>query len=277
MATGGNIALPEPLEGEDAKSWFKRYEVCGTANGWNDQKKLSRLPTLLKGRAWAIYDSLHEDGDTDTYEHLKAAILQRLCPDTEEDRLVAREKLSRRRLREGESIDELARDVEKLLDQASPGLPEELRESELRFNLINALPEKVSFQLKLQPKRSYVETIARGKELFLIYSRAETEEHVNQVQTKDDQRLQRLEETMQLMTEQLTAISVQRANPSITSRCFKCGKRGHFARNCRTRIQQVQCFNCGGQGHIAQNCWKRQGNDQGGTPTRRAGRAPGLN
>ena len=105
---------------------------------------------------------------TDTYEHLKAAILQRLCPDTEEDRLVAREKLSRRRLREGESIDELARDVEKLLDQASPGLPEELRESELRFNLINALPEKVSFQLKLQPKRSYVETIARGKELFLI-------------------------------------------------------------------------------------------------------------
>ena len=31
---------------------------------------------------------------------------------------------------------------------------------------------------------------------------------------------------MQLMTEQLTAISVQRANPSITSRCFKCGKQG---------------------------------------------------
>ena len=25
MATGGSIALPEPLDGEDAKSWFKRY------------------------------------------------------------------------------------------------------------------------------------------------------------------------------------------------------------------------------------------------------------
>ena len=194
---------------------------------------------------------LHEDGDTDTYEHLKGAILQLLCPDTE-DRLVALEKLSRRRLRVGESIDELACDVEKLLDQPSPRLPEELCESELRFNLINVLPEKVSFQLKLQPKCSYVEAIARGKELFLIYSRAETQERVNQIQTKDDQRLQRLEETMQLMTEQLTAISVQRSNPSIT-RCFKCGKRGHFARNFRTRIQQVQCFNCGGQGHIAQN------------------------
>ena len=277
MATGGSLALPEPLEGEDAKSWFKRYEVCVTANGWNDQKKFSRLPTLLKGRAWAVYDSLHDDGDTDSYEHLKAAILKRLCPDTEEDRLVAREKLSRRRLREGESIDELARDVEKMLDQASPGLPGELRESELRFYLINALPEKVSLQLKLQPKCSYVETIARGKELLLIYSRTETLERVNQIQAKDDQRLQKLEETIQLMSEQLTAISVQRANPSTSSRCFRCGKRGHLARNCRARTQQVECFNCGGQGHIAQNCWKRQGNGRGGTPTHRAGRAPGLN
>ena len=80
--------------------------------------------------------------------------MQRLCPDTEEDRFVAREKLSWRCLLEGESIDELARDVKKLLDQASPGLPEELSESEMWFNLINALPEKVSFQLKLQPKCS---------------------------------------------------------------------------------------------------------------------------
>ena len=28
MATGGGLALPEPLDGDDAKSWFKRYEVC---------------------------------------------------------------------------------------------------------------------------------------------------------------------------------------------------------------------------------------------------------
>ena len=62
-----------------------------------------------------------------------------------------------------------------------------VRESKLQFNLINALPEEVSFQLKLQPKHSHVETIARNKELLLIYSRAETQEHVNQVQTKDDQ------------------------------------------------------------------------------------------
>ena len=190
-----------------------------------------------------------------------------MCPDTEEDRLVACEKLSRRHLREGESIDELAHDIEKMPDQVSPGLPGELRESELQFYLINTLPEKVSLQMKLQPKCSYVEAIVRGKELLLIYSRAETLERVNKVQAKDDQRLQKPEETMQLVSEQLTAISVQHANPPTADRCFRCGKRGHLARNCRARTQQVECFKCGGQGHIAQNCWKRQGNGRGGTPT----------
>jgi len=51
MATGGGLALPEPLHDEDSRSWFKRFEVCAAANGWDAAKKLLRLPTLLKGRA----------------------------------------------------------------------------------------------------------------------------------------------------------------------------------------------------------------------------------
>ena len=164
MRTGGGLALPEPLGDEEGRSWFKRYEVCTSANGWNDQKKLLRLPTLLKGRSWAIYDSLQEE-EMDTYEHMKAAILKRLCPDTEEDRVVARERLSKRRLREGESVDELARDIEKLMNQASPGLPNEVKDSELWFHLINSLPERVSLQLKIQPKVGYAETITKAREL----------------------------------------------------------------------------------------------------------------
>ena len=122
MATGGRLALPEPLVDEEAKSWFKRYEVCASPNGSNDHKKLLHLPTLLKGRSWAIYDWLKDD-EMDTYDHLKAAILKCLCLDTEEDRIVAHEHLSRRVLHKEESIGQLACDLEKLLERASPGLP----------------------------------------------------------------------------------------------------------------------------------------------------------
>ena len=84
MACSTGLALPEVLHDGDAKSWFKRFEVCATANEWNnDEKKLKRLPTLLRGRAWAIYDAL-PDASTETYEHLKEALLSSLSLDTEE-------------------------------------------------------------------------------------------------------------------------------------------------------------------------------------------------
>ncbi|XP_065903800.1 retroviral-like aspartic protease 1 [Dysidea avara] len=104
------------------KSWFKRFEVCAAANDWNAAKKLLRVPTLLKGRAWAVFDSLTE-AETDSYDHLKSAVLAQLAPDSDEERMRARDELSQRRYREGlESVDELARDIEKLLDRAAPGL-----------------------------------------------------------------------------------------------------------------------------------------------------------
>ena len=49
---------------------------------------------------------------------LKEALLSSLSPDTEEDRLSAREDLSQRKLREGqESIDEFTRDIKRLFDK----------------------------------------------------------------------------------------------------------------------------------------------------------------
>ena len=116
MATGGGLALPEPLH-VYARSWFKKFKVCSAANGWDATKQLLRLPTLLRGRTWVIFDSLG-DGKTDTYDHLKAALLLRLSLDTDEDRMAARERLSVRKFRDqGESIDELACDLECMLDR----------------------------------------------------------------------------------------------------------------------------------------------------------------
>ena len=160
MASGVGLAVPEPLQEDDARSWFKHFEVCAAANEWDKRKKLLRLPTLLRGRAWAIFDAL-PDTDTDTYDNLKKALLDRLSPDTDEDRLSARDALSRRRLGEDrESIDELAGDIEKMLDKASPGLPAEIRDTELRYHLTSALPDKIAFQLKLLPKQDYCQTIS---------------------------------------------------------------------------------------------------------------------
>ena len=260
MATGTGIALPEVLRGEDAKAWFKRFEVCAAANGWNDGQKLCRVPTLLQGRAWAVYDSLTEE-ETDTYAHLKDALLQQLCPDTDEERSIARGELSRRQLKEDQdSIDELARDIEKLLDKASPGLPDDVKKTELRFHLINALPERVSFQLKLLPKGNYRQTIAKAKELWLMYSRVDKREQTNQLSTEPGQgRLDKLEEAVHQVSEQMAMFGRQ--------------LRGSSRSPSNRRQRDVECYRCGRRGHIARNCWHQE-NYQGNTLTRRARGAP---
>jgi len=132
-------------------------------------KQLLRLPTLHRGRAWAIFDSLG-DGGMDTYDHLKAALLLRLSPDTDEDRIAVQERLSVRKFQDGgESIDKLARDFKHLLDRAYPVLPANVRDNELRFHPINSLPDNVVFQLQLLPKISFAETISKARELCFIY------------------------------------------------------------------------------------------------------------
>ena len=54
MAYGNGSALSEVLQDGDTKSWFKKFQICAVVNERDDDKKLKHLPTLLRGRAWAI-------------------------------------------------------------------------------------------------------------------------------------------------------------------------------------------------------------------------------
>ena len=188
----------------------------------------------MRGRAWAIFDAL-PDAITDTYGHLKASLLKGLSPDTEEDRTSAREELSRRKLRENqESVDELARDIERLLDKACPGLPNDNRpNSELRHHFLSALREKVTLQIKLLPAVNYPETIAKARKLLLVFNRVDTPTiSVNQVQSRSDEvRLKGVEEALQQVTQQLATLSARHNVGS--SKCFNCDRPGYLARNCR--------------------------------------------
>ena len=103
MASGTRLALSELLKDGDMKSWFKWFEFCAAANEWNDEKKLLRLPTLLRGWAWAIFNTLYRE-QTQAYTGLKVT-LDRLSPDMDKDKLNGWDKLSNRWLGDWESVD----------------------------------------------------------------------------------------------------------------------------------------------------------------------------
>ena len=131
MATEDRVCLPEHLNNGDVRTWLKRHELRTAANKWNQAKKLLQLSTLFKGQAWAIFESLgkNEKGYVCAPQ---GAMTEKLNPDTNENHMAAHKQLMLRQFREEcESVDELARDLERLLDKSSPGLPAEICEAEL--------------------------------------------------------------------------------------------------------------------------------------------------
>ena len=65
-STGSGIVLPEPLQNDNARCWFK---VCCVANSWNEAKR----------SAWTIYEVLTKE-QTDTYtQPTQPRHRQRLC------------------------------------------------------------------------------------------------------------------------------------------------------------------------------------------------------
>jgi len=64
-------------------------------------------------------------------------------------------------------------------------------------------------------------------------------------------------QTLRVMTEQLAALKVTNRGSPRSKQCFKCGKLGHIASNCRSRNELI-CYNCGKRGHSYQNCWSQE-------------------
>ena len=94
-ATYPQLCLPEPFGDGDVETWLRRFNLCAEANRWAADDKLLRLSTLLRGRAFAVYECL-EDHQKDTYAHLVAALPAAFEPRTEERRRLATRQLTSR-------------------------------------------------------------------------------------------------------------------------------------------------------------------------------------
>ena len=73
---------------------------------------------------------------------------------------------------------------------------------------MSSLPEKIAFQLKLQAKINFAETVGKVRELRLIYERVEATERVSQFRPTEDSRIMQMEETLQAMSQQLAALTM---------------------------------------------------------------------
>ena len=74
-----HISLPRIFSEGDPTEWFKCYEICCSANDWNDEMKVKKLPTLLEGEALVTWLELTVEQQA-SYDQAKKNILERMGP-----------------------------------------------------------------------------------------------------------------------------------------------------------------------------------------------------
>ena len=50
-----HISVPRPFDSGDITEWLNRFKICAKANGWDAAVKAVKLPTLLEGKALAVW------------------------------------------------------------------------------------------------------------------------------------------------------------------------------------------------------------------------------
>ena len=69
-----HISLPRQFLDGEPKEWFQKYEICCDTNEWEDDTKAKKLPTLLEGKALAIWSDLTTE-EKENYVTSKAKII----------------------------------------------------------------------------------------------------------------------------------------------------------------------------------------------------------
>ena len=139
MSANRHISLPKTFASGDVGEWFKRFEICCSANEWNNTTKAAKLPTLLEGEALAIWLELNEDTQKD-YKEAKKKIIEKMAPQA----FVSLDDFHKRRLHPGEPISVYVHELKKLLDQAMPGLDTGARDQLLLHQFLAGIPRDIS-------------------------------------------------------------------------------------------------------------------------------------
>ena len=244
-----HISIPKSFSEGNAREWFQRFEICCQANGWNDEVKALKLPTLLEGESLAVWLELSQEEQKDIAT-AKEKMIQKMAP-TE---FISLEKFEKRKMLPGEVISLYLHELKMLLDQAMPVLAAEAKQQLLVHQFLAGLPISVSQQLRATGDTKVLDQVVERAKLLMVV------QEQTAATTSEETEVSKLRSQVSQLTEQVAALNMQRKDGE-ARRCFYYNQPGHTQRNCPNRRQERRCFACGRLGHIARECW--QGNGRG--------------
>ena len=264
------LQLPELTVDNFQRAWT-RFELVAVAKDWDEAKRRTVVPTLLRGKLIDFYTEL-EEGTRNDLAALKAALQEKAGLKT--DPLVASRNFNTRDQRPNEKVIDYATELKQLFKQAYPG--EGVDSTVLLQRFLTGLRPSIARQMLLQKKPDNLKSAIEGAvtvEYALNFESTEagrSSEPINLLHNKDskhkDNQLQeeyvKLHKTVENLTKQMesleTALRKSQETPPAKPR-YQVARQGQRGR----RRDRGACHSCGEYGHFYRQCPL---NYQGPTP-----------
>ena len=259
--------IPDKFSSGNFVSWLRSFECCATANEWEDDDKLKKLPAFLRGPS-AVYFHGLPDGQKDTYAHLTAALKTALCPTVNRERFYA--DFECRLLRPDEDPSLFQWDLEDLLSKADPTLSNNARNALLTRQFMKGLLSDLHIRLlEFNPMPSLNnmrEFVQRHRAVHhpvpaAVFASGQHDKSVsadNSIPNSQSSPADvTLHESIQNLTAAVAALTVnqQKLQSTLDSKQmptqFPTNRRRWHERG---GVTQRRCFNCNEIGHLAHFC-----------------------
>ena len=221
-ATRTSVALPEIFSDGDMVLWLRKFELCAKANDWKDADMLKRLPTLLSGKAFAVFERLAAETKAD-FKVLTKALTEAFGGDKNGKHLAMMAFRSRMR-KPDEDIQVFAYNLEALLRRAMPNIEKSDRDTLLKQQFVEGVSVELKRQLLQRPTLSYKETVTAGQQLDLA-GQFSSGQLVNEVSTSggtnqmgvESPLVTQLMESVDILTRKVSELSQSVANANAAS------------------------------------------------------------